>query len=108
MGDVGKLTAPDVAEAIQALPCWDDAGRKALAEIEEMRGFRNLAAHFAIRRFPSDDAFLFVAKSARDFKRQFGTRAVSERTESVGGFSNRLVSDWSFPPREGGGGNGAF
>lgn len=71
-GNVGKLTAPDVAEAIQALPCWDDAGRKALAEIEVLRGFRNLVAHFAIRRFPSDDAFLFVAKRARNFKRQFG------------------------------------
>jgi len=31
---------------------------------------RNLIAHFAIRRFPNDDAFLFIAKSARDFKKQ--------------------------------------
>src|SRR5208337_3739764 len=31
-------------------------------------------------------------------------RAVSERTESVGGFPNRLISASSFTPREGGGG----
>src|SRR5208282_1223532 len=34
--------------------------------------------------------------------------AVSERTESTGGFPNRLSSDSWFPPREGGGGDGAF
>jgi len=35
-------------------------------------------------------------------------RAVSERTESTGGFPNQLSSDsWSLP-REGGGGDGAF
>jgi hypothetical protein len=72
-GNVGKLRATEVAEATQSLPCWDDPGRKALGEIEELRSLRNLVAHFAIRRFPADDAFLFVAKSARDFKRQFGT-----------------------------------
>lgn len=72
VGNVGELMAAEVAEAIQTLPCWDDPGRKALGEIEELRSFRNLVAHFAIRRFPADDAFLFVAKSARDFKRQFG------------------------------------
>jgi len=37
-----------------------------------------------------------------------GLRAVSERTESTGGFPNRLSSDSWFPPREGGGGDGAF
>ena len=40
--------------------------------MEELRKFRNLVAHFAVRRFPDDDAFLFVAKSRRDFKRVFG------------------------------------
>jgi hypothetical protein len=33
---------------------------------------RDLLAHFAVRRFPNDDAFLFVTKSARDYKQQFG------------------------------------
>ena len=70
---VAKLNAEEVAAAIQSLSCWDDEGRKALKEIEELRGLRNLVAHFAIRRFPSDDAFIFIAKSPRDFKHQFGS-----------------------------------
>ena len=69
---LNKLNTEEVATAIQSLACWDDTSRKALAEIEELRGLRNLVAHFAIRRFPSEDAFIFIAKTARDFKRQFG------------------------------------
>jgi len=69
---VDSLNAGEVADAIQSLSCWDDEGRKALKEIEELRGLRNMVAHFAIRRFPSEDAFIFIAKSARDYKRQFG------------------------------------
>jgi hypothetical protein len=72
-GKSEDLHATDLAAAAQSLQCWDDGGRKALAEVEELRKFRNLAAHFAIRRFPNDDAFLFVAKSKRDFKRVFGS-----------------------------------
>jgi hypothetical protein len=68
---VDTLNAEQVAEAIQSLTCWDDEGRRALGQIEELRGLRNLVAHFAIRRFPTDDAFIFVAKSARDYKRHF-------------------------------------
>jgi hypothetical protein len=72
-GKIGNLNAVEVAAAIQSLDCWDDAGRKALQDVEELRKFRNLVAHFAVRRFPVDEAFVFLAKSARDFKRQFGT-----------------------------------
>jgi hypothetical protein len=70
---IDKLNAREVADAIQSLSCWHDEDRKALKHIEEMRGLRNMVAHFAIRRFPSDDAFIFIAKSSGDFKRQFGT-----------------------------------
>jgi hypothetical protein len=66
------LRAANVAAAIQSLNCWDDPGRNALKEIEELRGARNLVAHFTMRRFPSEDAFIFIAKSASDYKRQFG------------------------------------
>jgi hypothetical protein len=72
-GRTGKLDASEVAAAIQSMACWDPPGRDALASLEELRSVRNLIAHFAIRRFPNDDAFLFIAKSARDFKKQFGT-----------------------------------
>jgi len=53
-----------------------------------------------------------IAEPMRVYSLQVGvpaqTRAVSERTESTGGFPNRLSSDSWFPPREGGGGDGAF
>jgi hypothetical protein len=71
-GKIDNLNASEIAAAIQSLPCWDEPGRRALAEIEELRAVRNLIAHFAIRRFPADDAFIFLAKSAPDYKRQFG------------------------------------
>jgi hypothetical protein len=29
-------------------------------------------AHFAVRRFPNEDAFVFITKSAPDFKRVLG------------------------------------
>jgi hypothetical protein len=69
---LNRLDASEVSKAILSLSCWDDAGRKVLAEVEEIRGLRNLVSHFAIRRFPAENAFIFIAKSARDFRRQFG------------------------------------
>ena len=33
---------------------------------------RNLMAHFVVRRFPNDDAFVFVTNSIADFKRVLG------------------------------------
>lgn len=71
-GKAPDLHTSDLAVAIQSLECWEEKGRKALEEVEELRKFRNLAAHFAVRRFPGEDAFLFVAKSKRDYKRVFG------------------------------------
>jgi hypothetical protein len=71
-GKTGNLNAVEVAAGIQSLDYWDEAGRKALNDVEELRKFRNLVAHFAVRRFPADEAFVFLAKSTRDFKQQFG------------------------------------
>lgn len=71
-GKSSKLSAPEVAAAVRTLPCWGERERNALTELENGRLFRNLVAHFAIRRFPNDDAFLFLAKSARDYKKVFG------------------------------------
>ena len=56
-----------------------------------MRPMRNLIAHFIVRRFPEDDAFLFMTKSDKDYKRYYGTEpspmvamtAVIERKELV-------------------------
>jgi hypothetical protein len=72
-GKSGNLTITDVEKAIQAVPELNAGPNKfAFQRIVDLRGFRNLVAHFAIRRFPDDDAFLFLTKSVRDFKREFG------------------------------------
>ena len=68
-----NLTMADAATAVQSSPIWPEEAVKALKEIELLRGLRNLMAHFMVRRFPKDDALVFVAKSTRDFKQQFNT-----------------------------------
>src|SRR5208337_5650861 len=67
-----------------------------------------------------DDVALELCESSKDMEDELSAgsrgvdllgetlRAVSERTESVGGFPNRLISASSFTPREGGGGDGSF
>jgi hypothetical protein len=70
-GRVSKLNISEADQAVLSLD-WSDPNRTALNQITERRGLRNLIAHFAVRRFPSDDAFLFFTKSERDFKRLYG------------------------------------
>lgn len=51
---------------------WAGPNMVALKRIEEFRTVRNIVAHFAVKRFPTEDAFVFVTKSASDFKQVFG------------------------------------
>ena len=72
-GNEGKLDAEKLAKAVWETPVWkgtDDVS--ALKRLEEMRKLRNLVAHFAVRRFPNDDAFVFVTKNRREYKRVMG------------------------------------
>ena len=71
-GKVANLTIVDVQKILQAMPDTSEQNRIAFENIVEFRGMRNLMAHFAIKRFPTDDAFVFLTKSARDYKREFG------------------------------------
>jgi hypothetical protein len=71
---VAALTITDVEKLLLRAE-WAPPNRKALEDIQELRQFRNLLAHFAIKRFPEDDAFLFMTKSARDYRREFGQEA---------------------------------
>jgi hypothetical protein len=71
-GKTANMHMADVAKAVRALPFWDENAKQNLKDIEEIRKMRNLMAHFVIRRFPKADAFMFTAKSARDYKRVFG------------------------------------
>jgi len=66
------LNITDIEKAVLSLPDWSENNIYALTGIAQLRGMRNLAAHFAIRRFPNEDAFLFITKSAKDYKREFG------------------------------------
>jgi hypothetical protein len=71
-GKTAKMPIGDIETIIQAMPDWAPNNVFAFTRIKEFRKVRNMMAHFAVRRFPKDDAFLFVTKSARDFKRVLG------------------------------------
>jgi hypothetical protein len=71
-GKTAKMPIGDIETIIQAAPDWAPSNVIAFQRIKEFRKVRNLMAHFAIKRFPNDDAFLFITKSANDFKRVLG------------------------------------
>ena len=91
-GKSTKLDIGDVEKAVREAPAWSDlTAHAALARLAELRPSRNLIAHFIVRRFPKDDAFLFMTKSDKDYKRYYGAEpspmvamtAVIERKELV-------------------------
>jgi hypothetical protein len=66
------LNMDNVENAIRTLPGWANENKKAIGRIKELRKIRNILAHFGVKRFPKDDAFLFITKSAQDFREAFG------------------------------------
>lgn len=85
-----KPSTADIAKAVQSAD-WGPENMYALKQIEEFRATRNLLAHCLVRRFPHDDAFVFLFKSAKDFKEHFGSEppygitmtAVADRTQLI-------------------------
>jgi hypothetical protein len=71
-GKTATMPIGDVETIIQAMPDWAPTNLLAFERIKELRKMRNLMAHFAVRRFPDHDAFVFVTKSAPDFRRVLG------------------------------------
>jgi|SRR5215213_3784143 len=72
-GKAAYLSIGKVEEVVAAVPEFEHKGNQfALKRIREHRGMRNILAHFAGRRFRNEDAFVFVTKSASDFKQIFG------------------------------------
>ena len=67
-----RRSTADIAMAVQSVD-WAPENLAALKQIEEFRGARNILAHCVIRRFPEDDAFAFLFKSAEDYREHFGT-----------------------------------
>jgi hypothetical protein len=91
-GRAVDLNIGEVERAVQAARVWaGPADVEALKTLVEDRRLRNLVAHFVVRRFPSDEAFLFIAKNAKDYEREFGAKpapgvaltAVVEREQVV-------------------------
>jgi hypothetical protein len=75
IGKTARLTMADAAAAVQSSSVWTGPRAHMLAvlkEIEELRSIRNLLSHCAIRRFPEDDALLFIFKSRRDYWEMYG------------------------------------
>lgn len=70
-----KLRMTEVEEAVRTMVPWPQNALGALNRITELRCLRNLVAHFAVRRFPDDDAFFFMGKSASDYRQIFGGEA---------------------------------
>lgn len=73
-GKVQKLSMRKTSDAVLSSPMWIGSNRKALERIQEIRGLRNLLAHFIVRRFPEHDAFLFITNSAYDFEQVYGVK----------------------------------
>jgi hypothetical protein len=73
-----KLTISNISKAIQSSSIWKGRNEKALEAIDIHRRIRNLVAHFAVRRFPTEDAYIFMTKSSADFKQVFGALPASD------------------------------
>jgi hypothetical protein len=68
-----RLTIDDTENAVRSLD-WSDANRGVLEKISKFRGLRNMLAHFVLRRFPKEDAFVCLAISERDYEKQLGVK----------------------------------
>jgi hypothetical protein len=71
-GRIKDLSLGKVEELAQTVLPWPEHELNALKRMATLRTFRNLAAHFGMLRFPDDDAFLFIAKSEADYRKQTG------------------------------------
>jgi hypothetical protein len=88
--DIVEAQLANIAkEAIETMdPTVEDipTASQKLVEISYGRLFRNLIGHFAAKRFPGEEVFVFVSKSDRDAKRVLGRglRAHHVHTAVVG------------------------
>lgn len=74
-GKSKRLNMAEIAKAAATMLPWPDQNKQAFERIEYLRALRNLVAHFAIRRFPNEDAFVFMGQSDKDYKKHFGGEA---------------------------------
>ncbi len=72
LGKTSKMHLSDIETILETMPEISPSNALALRRIKEFRKLRNLLAHFAIKRFPSEDALVFVTKDAADYKKVLG------------------------------------
>jgi hypothetical protein len=71
-GKTAKLNMYKLSQAIRSSNIWNESHSIAFDQIELHRRARNLVAHFVIRRFPTEDAFIFMTMSSSDFEQVYG------------------------------------
>jgi hypothetical protein len=71
-GKTAKLNMYKVSKAIRSCDIWNEGHKVGFDQIELHRRARNLIAHFVVRRFPTEDAFIFMTMSAADFEQVYG------------------------------------
>ena len=71
-GKTAKLNMYRLTQAIRSSSIWNENHNVAFDQIELHRPARNLVAHFVIRRFPTEDAFIFMTMSSSDFEQVYG------------------------------------
>jgi hypothetical protein len=74
LAQIGAVLLPigEVEKSLKTSRWFAPEGVQELNDITHLRPTRNLVAHFVVRRFPNEDAFVFITKSDYDFKRVFG------------------------------------
>jgi hypothetical protein len=71
----GAIAAQNIAVVSREIllnQMWNELQRDHFAQIDIHRRERNMLAHFIFRRFPDEDAFVFMTKSASDYRQVFG------------------------------------
>lgn len=70
-GKTALITMEDTETAVRSCRDWEPENLRGLDGIKIFRKARNILAHFAVRRFPNDEAFLFITNSAKDYRRVY-------------------------------------
>ena len=54
-----------------------------LEDISKARGYRNLVGHFAGKRFPNEDVYVFASKNDRDARKVLGNGLAAHRVHTA-------------------------
>lgn len=68
LGKTARMHIGDIETMLESAPDISPNNAFAFRQIKEFRKMRNLMAHFAVKRFPTENALVFLTKSASDYK----------------------------------------